>query len=144
MPVESAVMEESCQQQDKQHLAFETQGNTERRTQLVFTCPDNIITEKRLSVQTFWVSQECVQYIKEHSMYLVSALAHTLVVQLCSVLGEALQPDSLTEQIQELVQRRPGVLIIVHLLLCALTRFAIQDAHFVLETQLQHEQTHTY
>ncbi len=64
-----------------------------------------------------------------------------LVVQLSSVLGEALQPDSLTEQIQELVQHRAGVLIIVHLLLCALTRFTVQDAHFVLETQLQHNQT---
>ncbi len=73
--------------------------------------------------------------------YCVVCSAHTLIVQLSSVLGEALQPDSLTEQIQELVQRRAGVLVIVHLLLCALTRFTVQDAHFVLETQLQHNQT---
>lgn len=66
----------------------------------------------------------------------------TLVVQLCSVLRESFQPNSLTEKIQKLVQRRAGVLIIIHLFFCALTRFTVQDAHFVLETELQKNQNH--
>lgn len=63
--------------------------------------------------------------------------ALTFVVQLRPVLVEPFQSDFLTQQIQKLFQCGTTTLIIVHLLLCALAGLAVQDAHFVLVTQLQ-------
>lgn len=57
----------------------------------------------------------------------------TLVIQLRPVLGEALEAHPLTEEIQELLQRRPGTLVVVHLLFCALARLAVKHSHLVLE-----------
>lgn len=61
----------------------------------------------------------------------------TLVIQLSSVLGEAFQAHPLAEQIQELLQRRPRALVVVHLFLCALARLAVKHPHLVLEAQLK-------
>lgn len=67
------------------------------------------------------------------------ALAHvlTLIVQLGTVLAEALQPHSLAEEVQELLEGRPCCLVVVHFLFRALPGFAVQDPDFVLEAQLR-------
>ena len=67
------------------------------------------------------------------------ALAHmlTLIVQLRTVLAETLQPHSLAEEVQELLEGRPCSLVVVHLLLRALPSSAVQDPNFVLEAQLK-------
>lgn len=67
------------------------------------------------------------------------ALAHmlTLIVQLRTVLAEALQPHSLAKEVQELLEGRPRCLVVVHLLFRALPSFAVQDPNFVLEAQLK-------
>lgn len=41
----------------------------------------------------------------------------TLDIQLGGILGEALQTDLLTQEVQELLEGRAGLLIVVHLLL---------------------------
>lgn len=66
------------------------------------------------------------------------ALAHmlTLIVQLRTVLAETLQPHSLAEEVQELLEGRPCSLVVVHLLLRALACFAVHDAYFLLIVQL--------
>jgi len=74
---------------------------------------------------------------EKHFEDVIVRRALTFVVQLCPVLAEPLQSDSLTQKIQELIQCGTTTLIIVHLLLCALPGLAVQDAHFVLVTQLQ-------
>lgn len=65
----------------------------------------------------------------------------TFVVQLGPVLGEALQPDPLAQQLHELLQGIAGTLIVVHLLFGALARLAVHDAHLVLEAQLEPQRT---
>lgn len=63
----------------------------------------------------------------------------TFIVQLSSVFAEAFQPHTLAQQVQELLEGRPGRLVVVHLLLRALARPAVQDPDLVLEAQLQCE-----
>lgn len=63
----------------------------------------------------------------------------TFIVQLSSVFAEAFQPHTLAQQVQELLEGRPGRLVVVHLLLCALACPAVQDPDLVLEAQLQCE-----
>lgn len=63
----------------------------------------------------------------------------TFIVQLSSVFAEAFQPHALAQQVQELLEGRPGRLVVVHLLLRALARPAVQDPDLVLEAQLQCE-----
>lgn len=61
----------------------------------------------------------------------------TFIVQLRSVFAEAFQPHPLAQEVKELLEGRPGRLIVVHVLLRALARSAVQDADLVLEAQLQ-------
>ena len=61
----------------------------------------------------------------------------TLDVQLGGVLGEALQADLLSDEGEELLKGRPGLLVVVHLLLRALAGLAVEDAHFVFPAELQ-------
>lgn len=64
----------------------------------------------------------------------------TLCVELRSVFVESFEEHLIPQQLQEGREGRRCLLIIVHLLLCALTRSAQKNTHFVLLTQLH---THT-
>lgn len=65
----------------------------------------------------------------------------TLCVELCSVFLPALQSHSVSQQVQELVERRAGTLVIIHVFLCTLSRSAVHHPYLTLEIQLH---THTY
>lgn len=60
----------------------------------------------------------------------------TLDVELGCVLGEALQADLLSQELEELLEGWTGLFVVVHLLLRALASLAVQDAHLVLLAQL--------
>ena len=53
----------------------------------------------------------------------------TFVAESCLVLSEALQSDALPDDVEELVEGGPALLVVVHLLLCLLARPAVHDAH---------------
>ena len=48
------------------------------------------------------------------------------------VLLESLQPDPLSDEVEELVERRSSLLVVVHLLLGLLALAAVEQAHLVL------------
>lgn len=58
----------------------------------------------------------------------------TLGVELGGVLGKALEEHLLSQELQEGREGGRGLLVVVHLLLCALARTAQQHAHLVLLT----------
>lgn len=60
--------------------------------------------------------------------------ALTLCVKLCSIFCEPFEKHPLSQQIQEGREGGRRLLIIVHLLLCALARTAQQNTHLVLLT----------
>lgn len=60
----------------------------------------------------------------------------TFGVQLGSVLGEALEANFLSQQLEELFQGGASHLVVVHLLLSALACSAVHYAHLHLKTQL--------
>ena len=53
----------------------------------------------------------------------------TFVAESCLVLSEALQSDALPDDVEELVEGGPALLVVVHLLLRLLARPAVHDAH---------------
>ena len=53
----------------------------------------------------------------------------TFVAESCLVLSEALQSDALPDDVEELVEGGPSLLVVVHLLLRLLARPAVHDAH---------------
>lgn len=63
----------------------------------------------------------------------------TLVVQLSSVFLPALQSHTIAQQIQKLLKRRAGALVVVHVLLGTLAGSAVHDADLALEIQLVYE-----
>lgn len=68
-----------------------------------------------------------------HILRVCNKLDLTFVIQLSSVLCEALEAHPLAKQIQELIQCWSSTLVVVHLLLCALTCLAVKNPHLVLE-----------
>lgn len=58
----------------------------------------------------------------------------TLGVKLCSIFGESFEKHLLPEQLQEGREGGRCLLVVVHLLLCALPCTAQQNTHLVLLT----------
>lgn len=67
----------------------------------------------------------------------------TLCVELCCVFAEVFEEHLLPQQLQEGREGGRRLLVVVHLLLCALARSAQQNTHLVLLTQLQEGDTIT-
>lgn len=74
---------------------------------------------------------------KKHTCYSKNKGALTLCVELGGVFAESLEEHLLPEQLQESGEGRRRLLIVVHLLLCALVRTAQKNTHLVLLTQLR-------
>lgn len=55
----------------------------------------------------------------------------TFVAESCFVLVESLQPHSLADEVEELVEGRSSLLVVVHLLLRLLARPAVHHPHLV-------------
>ena len=53
----------------------------------------------------------------------------TFVAESCLVLSKPLEPHSLADDVEELVEGGPALLVVVHLLLRLLARPAVHDAH---------------
>ena len=53
----------------------------------------------------------------------------TFVAESCFVLVEALEPNPLTNEVQELVEGGPALLVVVHVLLGLLTSAAVHYTH---------------
>lgn len=74
--------------------------------------------------------------IKKHTCYSKNKRALTLCVELCGIFVESFEEHLLPEQLEESGEGLRRLLIVVHLLLCALVSTAQQNTHLVLLTQL--------